>query len=90
MIVDRLTSLSVLNTLRMYVESRGNKEPIFLVNFDDKGFNRYISGFDEEKRRYGNLPPFDGSVQYFQHHEICASRLLEKSLGFVTTTRTTA
>ena len=60
----------LVNTLKLYVESGGRKEPIFFVNFNDKEFNRYISGFDEEKMRKGDLSTFDGSVQYFQHQDV--------------------
>ena len=57
----------LVNVTRLYVESGGRKEPMFFTIFNDKEFNRYISGFDEEKRRYGNLLTFDGSPQNFQN-----------------------
>ena len=60
----------LVDALRLYVESGGRKEPIFFSYFNDKCFNEYIAGFNEEKKRYGNLPTLDGSVAYFAREDV--------------------
>ena len=67
--------------MRLYVESGGRKEPMFFTIFNDKEFNRYISGFDEEKRRYGNLLTFDGSPQNFQNQDVFPRVLAQEKVN---------
>ena len=55
----------LVKILKLYVNSGKKEAHFFSFNFNDDAFNNYITGFDEMRSLYGDLPTFDGSPSYF-------------------------